>query len=126
MGFPFETIYNDQEKEALAGRLLAFFGFNVELGNDLNMSPNQFVLYPNFPNPFNPTTTIRFSVDTHQVTSLLIYDIQGRLIETLVDRAIEPGNHEMQWNASHITSSVYFLELRHGVKRDVRKIVFVK
>ena len=126
MGFPFETIYNDQEKEALAGRLLAFFGFNVELENDLNMSPNRFALYPNSPNPFNPMTTIRFSVDTHQLTSLLIYDIQGRLIEILVDRAIEPGNHEIQWNASHTARSVSFLELRHGVKRDVRKMVFVK
>ena len=126
MGFPFETIYNDQEKEALAGRLLAFFGFNVELESETDILPNQFALFPNFPNPFNPETTIQFSVDSYEKTSVNIFDIQGRFVETILDRDIEPGNYEIQWNASRFGSGVYFLELRHGLKRGVQKMAFVK
>lgn len=126
MGFPFETIYNDQEKEALAGRLLAFFGFNVELESDKSVSPNQFALYPNFPNPFNPTTTIRFSLDSHEITFLYIYDIQGRLVETLINTKLDLGYHEIRWDAFQRASGVYFSELRHGEHRGIQKLVLVK
>ena len=131
MGFPFETIYNDQEKINLAGRILSFFGFNVQLTNDTpNMQPKQFSLYPNFPNPFNPTTTIRFDIPVgarhDSPLQLNIYDIAGRLVATLVDGWLNPGIHEIQWNGSKQASGVYFVEMVSGSFRVVQKMMLLK
>jgi hypothetical protein len=73
----------------------------------------KFTLFPAYPNPFNPTTTIRFinSVKTWHATSLHIYDITGHLVATLVNGKIETGFHEIQWDASFVASGVYFVEL---------------
>ena len=80
--------------------------------NPINL-PNDFKLHGNYPNPFNPTTTIRFinSVETWHATSLHIYDITGHLVATLVNGKIETGFHEIQWDASFVASGVYFVEL---------------
>ncbi|MBT4143756.1 MAG: T9SS type A sorting domain-containing protein [Candidatus Marinimicrobia bacterium] len=127
MGFPFETIYAEQERIDLAGRILAFFGFSVELGfDDVTIQANQFRLYPNFPNPFNPSTTIRFSVEMRQTISLRILDVKGRLVKNLLEEAVEPGLHEIQWNASQMASGVYFVEMLAGSFRDVQKMILLK
>ncbi len=70
--------------------------------------PTIFALHTAYPNPFNPVTTIQFSVQTHGNASLQIYDITGKLVETLVDEFLEPGNHSVQWNASNFSSGIYF------------------
>ena len=57
--------------------------------------PSEYFLYNAYPNPFNPTTTIRFSVETQLIASLRIYDIGGRLVETLVDGELPTGEHEI-------------------------------
>jgi hypothetical protein len=90
--------------------------------------PNEFSfkLFSAYPNPFNPTTTIRFSVETLHVTSLQIFDITGRVVERLIDGIIQLGNHEIQWNASSYSSGIYFVELVSGEKRQVQKLILLK
>ena len=98
--------------------------------------PIKFTLHPPYPNPFNPTTTIRFNipVETQRVgdpavsraTSLQIFDITGRLVETLINGKIQPGNHEIKWDASPYSSGIYFVELRFGKERIVQKLLFLK
>jgi hypothetical protein len=97
----------------------------VGLGNEL---PYGFSLLTVYPNPFNPTTTIRFDipVKTVQATSLHIFDINGRLVETLFKEITEPGHHEIQWNASNHPSGIYFLQLNSGRDNAFQKIVLVK
>jgi hypothetical protein len=131
MGFPFETIYNDQEKEALAGRLLAFFGFDVELGNDLNVSPNRFVLYPNYPNPFNPTTKIDYGLPEVSNVKLVIYDILGREVTTLVNGFQDAGYKSIQWNATNnqgqpVSAGLYLYTIQAGKFRQTKKMVLLK
>ncbi|MDP6685022.1 MAG: Ca2+-dependent phosphoinositide-specific phospholipase C [Candidatus Marinimicrobia bacterium] len=78
-------------------------------------TPTEFALFPAHPNPFNPVTTIRFSVsdvETLHATSLRIYDITGKLVETLVDGDLSPGNHSVKWNAQSQSSGVYFTMLK--------------
>ena len=58
--------------------------------------------------------------------SLQIYDINGRLIETLVDGIINPGNHEIQWNASNYSSGIYFAKLSVGSQVQTEKLVLVR
>ncbi|MCH7763619.1 MAG: lamin tail domain-containing protein [Candidatus Marinimicrobia bacterium] len=92
-----------------------------------NLIPKGFVLYPAYPNPFNPTTTIRFSVvETLHTTSLHIFDLTGRLVETLVDENLQPGTHEIIWNASSQPSGVYFIQLTNGSKQQTQKVILLK
>lgn len=89
--------------------------------------PEEYSLLAVYPNPFNPTTTIRFNlVETQLIASLRIYDITGRLVETLINESLEPGTHEFQWNAKRQSSGIYFVELTSGKKRHVQKVVFMK
>jgi len=88
--------------------------------------PREFALHPPYPNPFNPTTTIRFSVETLHATSVLIYDITGRVVGVLVNGEQNPGHHEIQWNASQHATGIYFVELVSGKKRDIQKLILLK
>ena len=96
--------------------------------NDNHMKPDEFLLFPAYPNPFNPVTTIRFDipVEVQNETSLYIYDINGKIVETLVNGGIVAGEHEVQWNAWQYASGVYFAELVTGENRQVQKLVLMK
>ena len=96
--------------------------------DDSNTVPNQFKLFPVFPNPFNPSTTIRFNigVEGQHATSLLIYDLTGQLIETLLEEKMEPGTHEIQWNAANQPSGVYFVQIESGSFVQTKKMVLLK
>ena len=100
----------------------------VSIPPDVGTMPQQFSLYPAYPNPFNPVTTIRFDVGdaTVNITSLRIYDITGRNIATLINEQIDPGNYELQWNGSEHPSGVYFSELISGSTRLTRKMILLK
>jgi hypothetical protein len=90
--------------------------------------PETVHLYSNYPNPFNPVTTIRFDipVETYQNTSLQIFDITGRMVETLVNKKLEPGQHEIQWNASQHSSGVYFLRMNAVSFTKTQKMILLK
>ena len=86
----------------------------------------EFGLYPSFPNPFNPTTTIRFSMDKKASTSIRIFDITGKMVCTLSEGIKNAGLHEIQWNASLQASGVYYVQLTSGNKTEVQKILLLK
>ena len=97
---------------------------NVEIAKNTN--PVSFSILSNYPNPFNPTTTIQFSVSTMTIASLGIYDISGKLVETLVRGDFKAGEHEVIWNAVNHSSGIYFVELTSGKNRSVQKLVLLK
>jgi len=78
--------------------------------------------------PVNPITAIRFDipVETYRNTSLRIYDITGRMVETLVNEKLEPGQHEIQWNASQHSSGVYFLRMNAVSFTKTQKMILLK
>ena len=91
--------------------------------------PNIFSLNPAFPNPFNAETTISFTLpdsDIPLVTFLEIYDITGRLVETLLKQKLQSGYHVINWNASEVSSGVYFSVLQNGADRLVTKMLLLK
>jgi hypothetical protein len=73
--------------------------------------PNAFTLYQNYPNPFNPSTEIRYSVPTFSIVKLSIYNILGQEVAILVNEQMQPGNYSIQWNASSMSSGLYFTRL---------------
>ena len=101
------------------------------LRKSLSAVPSTFALHPAYPNPFNPVTTISFSipnngVKTQHAASLQIYDITGKLVETLMDEPQEPGYHTIQWNANNFSSGVYFIRLESGTYSQSQKLILLK
>jgi hypothetical protein len=90
------------------------------------MMPKEFALHPAYPNPFNPSVTLRFNIEAHGYTSLYIYDITGRLVEILVDRKLESGKHEVIWDAGNLPSGIYFVQLKSGEKTITQKLTLLK
>ena len=91
-----------------------------------NFFPTQITLHPNFPNPFNPTTQISFSIEKKSKVLLEIYDINGRKRETLIDNKITNGIQKVNWNASKYSSGVYFVKLSDGKSLLTQKLMLVK
>lgn len=83
-------------------------------------------LEQNFPNPFNPVTTIRFSLAQSGRASLRIFDLIGREVAVLVDDELSRGNHAVQWNASDLPTGVYVYTLRSDNTVRTRKLVVMK
>jgi len=86
-----------------------------------------FQLAPPYPNPFNPITTINIHVEMEHATSLQIYDMNGRVVESLLDNELLiPGNYKFQWNAQAHSSGIYFAKLNVAGKIITRKVVLIK
>lgn len=88
--------------------------------------PESFVLYPNFPNPFNPTTTIRFSIPKTSHVTVTVYDLLGREVETLLHEDLDPGRHEIQWDAGETPSGIYFVRMVSGDMTRTRKLTVLR
>jgi PKD repeat protein len=71
--------------------------------------PEKFFVYNNFPNPFNPTTKIKFDVASSQIVKATIYDIVGKEVARLVEERLNPGTYELTWDAKSAPSGIYFL-----------------
>jgi hypothetical protein len=90
--------------------------------------PKQFSLGQNYPNPFNPGTKIKFQISGSSAaqTFLAVYDIGGKKISLLVNEELKPGSYEINFDASGLSSGVYFYKLRAGNFVDTKKMILVK
>jgi hypothetical protein len=88
--------------------------------------PTQFALYPAYPNPFNPTTTIKYDLPVDAHTHLKVYDLLGREVASLVDGDMEAGNHHVQFDARSMASGIYFYRIEAENFTSVRKIVVMR
>ena len=89
-------------------------------------SPNQFFLSQNYPNPFNPSTVISYQLPVNGYVSLKIYNIVGKEISTLVNEEKQPGNYEITFDASKLSSGIYFYTLSVGSFGQVGSFVETK
>ncbi len=87
---------------------------------------NDFSLSQNFPNPFNPTTTIRFTLKKSEKVKLKIYNVLGREITTLVNKKMNAGRYSVKFNAANLSSGVYFYRITAGNFVDTRKMILLK
>ncbi|MBC8311748.1 MAG: T9SS type A sorting domain-containing protein, partial [Candidatus Marinimicrobia bacterium] len=97
----------------------------VLLANDL-FAPFEFKLLPNYPNPFNPSTTINYSVAIYSEVNISIYSMAGELVQTLVNTTQQPGQYAIQWNASNFPSGLYFVKLNSNNKIAEQKVLLIK
>jgi hypothetical protein len=94
--------------------------------DDENRRPVPFALEQNWPNPFNPSTTIRFSIPNTMHVTICIYNVSGDLVETLVNKQVPAGVHDVVWDASTKASGVYFSRLEAPGFSQTRKLVLLK
>jgi photosystem II stability/assembly factor-like uncharacterized protein len=88
--------------------------------------PKDFSLGQNFPNPFNPQTTIRFSVPKRDFITLKIYDIKGQEVKSLISAGYEPGNYEIKLTGENLSSGVYYYRLQTKDYSQTRKMILLK
>ncbi len=94
--------------------------------NDMAGIPENFALLPNYPNPFNPQTTIRFAVPKKSFVKITIYDVNGKQVNNLFSGIKSPGNHAITWNASGSPSGMYFIKMDTDTFSSIRKCMLVK
>jgi len=85
-----------------------------------------FKLDQNYPNPFNPATKIRFTIPNFALTTLTVYDLLGKQIISLINKELDPGNYEVEFDGSHLPSGIYFYKLTSGRYTQIRKMLLVK
>ncbi|GAB6282848.1 MAG: hypothetical protein STSR0008_15980 [Ignavibacterium sp.] len=90
------------------------------------INPTSFELNQNFPNPFNPTTTIRFSLPEAGFVKLIVYNILGEEVKTLVDGFRNVGTYNVQWNASNLASGIYIYRLQTEKFVEMKKMILMK
>ncbi|SVC31522.1 uncharacterized protein METZ01_LOCUS284376, partial [marine metagenome] len=88
--------------------------------------PEEFGLNSAYPNPFNPVTTLSFQLPMDSQVSMQIYNIQGRLVETLADYNMQAGYHSITWNADQHSSGMYFVKMIAGEHVSTQKLLLVK
>lgn len=88
--------------------------------------PLTYALHQNYPNPFNPNTAIRFDLPRADKVELIIYDILGREVATLVSGDLVSGIHEFVWNASNVSSGIYLYRLTSEQGVRAKKLVLIK
>lgn len=94
--------------------------------------PDKFELSQNYPNPFNPSTKIRFDIGKTEngkqktVTKLMVYDITGREITTLVNEPLQPGSYEVTFDGSKLTSGVYFYRIITEGYTNTKRMILLK
>jgi hypothetical protein len=98
----------------------------ISVERQINAIPDGFKLEQNYPNPFNPTTTIKFSLAERSEVELVVYDALGNQIETLVSGDHDAGVYEVDFDATGLTSGVYFYQIKMASFTETKKLVLMK
>lgn len=115
---PEENYFHDME--------LRWYTPLTGIGSGGRAVPAAFALEPNFPNPFNPSTTVRFTLSQPGPVRLTVYSVNGEAVATLVSERLAAGTHTRTWNADGMPSGVYFLRMAVGEASRMQKMVLMK
>jgi hypothetical protein len=99
---------------------------SVQEKGPLGSGPNLFILQQNFPNPFNPSTTIRYGIPQRSQVTLTVYNILGQQIVVLAQGEQEVGYHEVTFDGTNLASGVYFYRLQAGSFVQTKKLLLLR
>ena len=88
--------------------------------------PDKYELEPNYPNPFNPVTKIKFDIPNPAYTKIIIYDLSGRVVANLVNEQLKPGSYSVDWDGTGFASGVYFYSLITNEFAETKRMVLIK
>ena len=98
---------------------------------DNSAIPTEFKLHENYPNPFNPSTNIKFDIPENGLVSLIVYDLMGHKVTELVNTNMNSGFHNVSWNGTDnfgntVSTGVYIYQLKTGNYSNTQKMLFIK
>ena len=102
------------------------FEYSNEIEVEIDFTPKEFVLYQNYPNPFNPVTVIKYDIVGVQDVKLTAYDVIGREVANLVNEQKQPGSYQVNWDASNVSSGIYFYQIKTKDYVDTKKMILLK
>lgn len=102
------------------------FDPTTEVTQSVNNKPSSFELEQNYPNPFNPATSIKYTIAKKASVKIVVYDLLGREVSTLVNENKEPGNYKINFDGSKLSSGVYLYVLSAGQTVSSKKMILLK
>ena len=96
------------------------------MGDSVDIMPSSYVLGKAYPNPFNPITTIDYSLSNSAYVDIVVYDITGKVVSSLISNYKPEGLHSVSWDASSMPSGIYFVQLNVEGNIDTQKIMLIK
>ena len=113
------------------GRAMVFTGDNVSIANANALTPNQFKVFNAYPNPFNPVATLRYQLPEANMVSVIIYDMAGKEVKTLIHQQQTAGLHGIQWNGTNnlgnmVSAGIYLYQVQSGVYNQTNKMILLK
>jgi 5-hydroxyisourate hydrolase-like protein (transthyretin family) len=88
--------------------------------------PDGYKLFNIYPNPYNPETTIKFQIPQASFVTLKVYNIQGRLMKSILEKNMETGTYEVTFNSSNVSSGIYFVQMIANKFVGAKKMLIVK
>jgi len=126
-GYNSKTVTNVYaKKDSLTTLNVLLRPVSVNISNNGNAIPQDYKLYQNYPNPFNPATTISFALPKESDIVLKVYDISGREVAELINGVLKAGEYNYKFDASDLSSGVYFYSIKAGSYTETKKMLLVK
>lgn len=121
------TVFAQNSSRSSSGQILHFTTSSATAVEEINKSvPIEYVLHQNFPNPFNPVTSIEFSLPKSSYVTLTIFSTLGTQIQTLINQKLSPGTYRAQWDTIDVPSGVYFYHLVAGSFAETKKMLLLR
>ena len=129
--FDYSQLNNPAQREELFSDLMEWFGIGPDAVDDVETPVVKSELKANYPNPFNPTTTIVFSLATAEKVEINIYNLKGQKVKTLLSDNLLSGNHSVVWDGKNdknnsVSSGIYLVKMQTGKTTATRKITMLK
>lgn len=121
------SLYGTDERDStFKAVLVQYKDLETGIENSKVMDPSSFVLSQNYPNPFNPQTTIEYILPQRDHVKLTVFDLQGRVVEVLLDDMKNPGVHHVTFNGSSLSSGIYYYRMETSQGSVTRKMMLLK
>jgi choice-of-anchor B domain-containing protein len=99
---------------------------SVNIQNISSEIPREYKIHNNYPNPFNPSTKIRFEIPRNDFANLAVYDINGKIVEELVNEKLSAGIYEVNFTSKNLSSGIYFYRLKTSAFTETKRMILVK
>ena len=124
----YDAVFTDEHTGYMVGSggTVLKYSLVTSIGEHQQSYPLQFVLHQNYPNPFNPATVIRYTLPVTSFVNLKVYNVLGQEVATLVNEEMKPGSYDVTWEASNLSSGVYFYRLAAGNFVNTKKLIVLE